>query len=133
MSDSESEQKIREMARLSLMNNMINPIQEKNIKFFPFVFFNGVKSVNIDYDFSTIQPSIEAEENLKELEISYKIGKLETKHFRVSYRLTIDKDSDNILIENRFLALENSIRNLFWKETKVEIFINDELKYQSKD
>jgi len=132
LSDSDKTKQIREMAKLSLLSNKISPIQEKNLKIFPFIFFDGVQSVKIDYDFSNNQ-TVETEEDIKNLEISYKINQLETKHFRVTYYLTIDQEPDSLLINNRFFALENSVRNLFWKETKVEVFINNELKYQSRD
>jgi hypothetical protein len=126
-----TEEQVREMAKLSLMSNKINEIQEKNLKMFPFIFFDGVKSVKIDYDLSNNQ-TIDTEENAKDLEISYKFNKLETNHFRVSYYLTIEEKVDNLLIDKRYSAIEQSVRNLFWKETRVEIYIDNELKYRSK-
>lgn len=125
-------EQIREMAKLSLTSNTISEIQEKNLKMFPFVFFNGVKSVKIDYDFSNNQ-TVDTEENKETLEIIYKFNKIDTRHFRVSYHLTIEKDAVNENYEKRYEAIEQSVRNLFWKETKVEVFINEYLAYKSKD
>lgn len=126
-----TEQQIREMAKLSLASNRISEVQEKNLKMYPLVFFNGVQKAEIDYDFTNNQ-TVETEEDAKNLEIKYKFNKLDTKHFRVSYYLTVD-DSQNEMIEKRFKALEDSVRNLFWKETKVQVFINGSMKYESKD
>jgi len=126
-----TEQQIREMAKLSLASNRISEVQEKNLKMYPLIFFDGVKKAEIDYDFTNNQ-TVETEEDRKNLEIKYKFNKLDTKHFRVSYYLTVD-ESPNEMIEKRFKALEDSVRNLFWKETKVEVFINGSKKYESKD
>jgi hypothetical protein len=38
------------MAQLSLLANRISEIQAKNLQYFPFVFFEKVSEVKIDYD-----------------------------------------------------------------------------------
>lgn len=139
---SAEEQQIREMAKMSLMSNKINPIQEKNLKMFPFVFFDGVKEAKIEYDFTnnnTVETEevVNTEEDVKKgkdkLEIKYKFHKVDTRHFCVSYSLSIDLSADNFSIDKRYSALENAVRNLFWTETRVRITVNDELKYESKN
>lgn len=99
---------------------------------YPLVFFNGVSEVKVDYDFSSGQ-LIDTEENLDKVDITYKFNKLDTKNFRVSYYLTLDSESDNNQIDKRFQAIESSVRNLFWKEVKVEVYFNNELKYPIVD
>jgi hypothetical protein len=139
---SAEEQQIREMAKLSLMSNTINPIQEKNLKMFPFVFFNDLEKVKIDYDFTNNQmvdseEIVNTEEDVKKgkekLEIKYKFSPMDTRHFRVSYHLTLKENHDNAALDKRFSALEQSVRNLFWKETKIEVFLNGTLAYESKN
>ena len=49
MSDS-LKKHLKELAQLSMLANRISEIQEKNLKLFPFVFFEGLKEVTIDYD-----------------------------------------------------------------------------------
>lgn len=129
---SASEQQVREMAKLSLMSNSINPIQEKNLKLFPFVFFNDLESVKIDYDFSNNQ-TVDTEEDTKTIEITYKFNRIDTRHFRVSYHLILKENHANDKLDKRFSALEQSVRNLFWKETKVEVYLNGTLAYASKN
>ena len=125
------EQKLREMAKLSLLNNKINPIQEKNLKMFPLVFFNDVKEVKIDYDLTNLA-MINTEEDAEKVEINYKIGNVETKHFRVSYHVTLD-EANNTNLEKRFEALKVAVRNLFWNNIKVEVFFNEKLVYTSSE
>ena len=143
MSDEKtSQQTVREMAKLALASNRISDVQEKNLKMYPFVFFNGVLSANIDYDFTNNQhveteEKVNSEEDVKKgkekLEIKYKFNKLTTEHFHVTYRLSIAKDAENENLEKRFDILTKAIRGLFWNETKVKVFFNNELKYESKD
>lgn len=137
-----TEIEIRDMAKLSLISNKISDVQEKNLKMYPFVFFNGVKAVKIDYDLSNNQ-LVDTEEtrNTKEdvekgkekLEIKFKFNQAQTNHLRVSYYLLIDSNTENDHADKRYKAIENSVRNLFWKETRVEVYINDKLMYESKN
>lgn len=129
MSD-DTASKVREMARLSLMHNKINPIQEKNLKMYPFVFFEGVTTVKIDYDLSCNNP-VEVEEDPQKTNISYKFQQLRTKHFRVTYYLELD-ESKNDKLDKRFEAIETSVRNLFWKETSVQVYFNGKLVFGDK-
>ncbi len=99
------------MAKLSLVFNKINDIQAKNLQMFPLIFFEGVKSAIIEYDFSN-------DFNLSNEE---KMNK-----FIISYDITMDEDVENTFLQKRFEALESSVRGLFWKQIKVEIFFNKE-------
>lgn len=121
---------LKEMAALSLFSNQINEIQEKNLKMFPLVFFNGVNSAVIEYDLSKVS-SVETKENKEEKTISYTIKKPETKHFLISYHLSINEDALNDHLEKRYEALVNSVRNLLWKEIGIKIYFNGKLKHES--
>lgn len=118
MSDNkETIETIREMAKLSVLSNKINPIQEKNMKMFPLVFFNGVKSVTIDYDLSY-------KKTVDDEPVSAKPS--------VSYSIDLDETQANDFLDRRFEALETSIRNLFFKDTSIEVYFNGKIVYKSK-
>ena len=119
------------MAKLSIYSQKINEVQLKNLKMYPFVFFDGVKAARIDYDFSN-NTVWDTEEDAKNENIAYKAGPIDTSHFRVSYYLTIDETCENISMDKRFEAIEASVRNLFWKDVKVQVYLNDALKFESK-
>jgi hypothetical protein len=125
------------MARLTLLTNRLNPIQEKNLKLYPLVFFNGVTEAKVDFDLSSDQlietlESVDKKDTHTELNVSYKFDKAETRHLRVTYHLTIDETADNSHLDKRFEAIEKSVRNLLFKEIKVQVFINSKLAFESK-
>lgn len=122
---------IREMARLSLLTNKLNDIQIKNLEMYPFVFFNGVSAIKIDYNFHN-NIDVSSTEDKEAVTIDYNIQKPETSHFRISYYLTIDESIDNINIDKRFETIENSVRNILWKQISVEVYFNNVLKFKSK-
>lgn len=132
MSDSTIEEQVREMAKLTLLTNRLNPIQEKNLKIYPLVFFNGVKSAKMDFNLSNDQ-MIDSIEDKKDLEVTYQFNKAETRHLRVSYHLDIDEAADNGSIDARYSAITQAVRNLLFKEIKIQVFINSKLSYESKD
>lgn len=131
MSEKIDEKYVRDMARLVLLSNRLSSFHEKNLKLFPLVFFNGIKTTKIEYDFSNnLDADIDANKN--NLNVNYKINKPSTENLKTSYFLEIDPKVDNSNMDKRLEALENSVRNLLWKNVKVQIFINDKLEYESK-
>jgi hypothetical protein len=120
-------EKIKEMAKLTMVSGRINSIQEKNLKMYPFVFFDGIKNAKIDYDFSNAA-MIESKEDKKAIEIAYKIKKPETCNMYVAYHLELESDKNDHL-EKRFKALENAIHTLFWKEVKIKVYFNDKIVF----
>jgi hypothetical protein len=104
---SDMEQKVRELAQLSILSNRISKVHEKNLRAYPFIFFNGVKDAKVDY----------------ELERGSKN--------HVKFSLFLKEDSDNPLLEKRFEALDQSIKNLFWKEVTVSIELNGKKVFDS--
>lgn len=140
--DKKTQETVREMARLALLSGRISEVQEKNLKLYPFVFFNGVLSATVDYDFSRLDGIFEQKDEKKLLEkedtkaadaIKYKLEKPESRHFSVSYSLAIDETKENDQLDRRFEMLTKAIRALFWNETKIKVYFNGQLKYESKN
>lgn len=113
----EIEDQIREMAKLTMLSNKINPIQEKNLKMFPLVFFNGVKKAILEFDLC----------NGRSAEDDNRRG--DGRSF-VSYSLELD-ESLNANLEARFAHIESSVRNLFWSDTKVIVNFNGKKVFES--
>lgn len=107
---------LKEMATLTLLSNQINEIQMKNMKMFPLVFFNGVKSVKIDYDLA--HKKMSGDEPVSNNSI-------------VSYFLDLDETQDNSLLDKRFAHIEGAIRGLFWSDVIVEVYFNKRIVFKS--
>lgn len=122
---------IKQMAKFAISTNKISEIQVRNLQTWPFVFFNGVKSVSIDYDLTT-NNAVSYETN-KDNDVNYKFAKPSTDHFHISYDLEIDETQDNSHIEKRFEALEKSIQTLFWSGIPLSISFNSRNVYKSKN
>lgn len=112
-----SQAQIKEMAKLVMLSNRITEFHEKNLKLYPMVFFNGVKTANISYDFSNNSTSD---------------NPINTNRGFVKYDIDLEDTSDNRRLE-RFEALTKAVRNLFWNDLKVEILFNGQLAYASKN
>lgn len=118
MSDQSSviKQQLREMAKLSMLSNRISEIQEKNLKHYPFVFFNDVKSVKIDYNLSRF----DNEES-------------ERTERHVTYHLELDESSNEKHLDKRLFCIEEATRVLFWNDLKVRVTFNGKQVYESED
>lgn len=99
---------LKDLTSLGLFMGRVSEVHITNLKFFPFIFFNDLKEVKLDYDIGTNRedPSF------------------------TSYDLCISAENDNL--DKRYLALESSVRALFWKEMKVKISINGKEVYKSE-
>lgn len=105
MSNIQSE--IKEMAQLALLSGRITDFHVTNLKTYGFVFFNGVEKIELDYDLTVGDKSI------------------------VTYKLNIDDKLFNDKLEKRFQALETATRNLFWKDLRVRVYVNNKLAFES--
>lgn len=103
------------MAKLSILANRISEVQEKNLKHYPFVFFNEIRSIKIDYDLARKENSVEEQGS----------------NHRVTYYLELDELSNNMHLEKRLLCIESAVRVLFWKDILVEVFFNGKKIYPS--
>jgi hypothetical protein len=107
---------LREMAQLSVLSNRISEIQEKNLKMYPFVFFNDVKSVKIEFDLSKVDDN----------------GLMNHGDHHVTYFLDVLEET-NPQPEKRMSAIEAATRTLFWNDLKVRVVVNGKLAYESKN
>lgn len=123
--DNKTDEIVREMAKLSVLTDKITDVHEKNMKMYPFVFFEGLTRAEVAYNLSNDGTFI------TEKESDIGVGAQKTQHMRVIYRLTLDERLNGNL-PKRFQALEDSIRNLFWKQITVEVYLNEKLAYKSK-
>ena len=123
MSD-ELESTVRGMAALILNSNRISEVHEKSMSKYPFIYFEGVSAVRIDYDLS----------HQSEVEVDKKniIVGAPLRHCYVAYYLTLDERQLDENLKQRFAALETSTRTLFWKDLPVKIYFNERLVFESK-
>ena len=106
-------EQLKEMAKLSVLSDRINEIQEENIVSYPFVFFDGVKCARVEYNLSKWNDGEES---------------------HVTYHLDVEEGANSKETLNaRFLAIEKSTRTLFWADLKVCVILNGKLGYESKN
>lgn len=110
--------KLQGEAQLAIFAHRISEKQEKNMKMYPFVFFEGVTSVKIDYDLGHGV-------NEEKKEINH--------NSHVTYYLALDESLNEKALDKRYAATEAAVRAIFWKDVKVKIYFNDNLKYESKN
>ena len=115
---------LSEMARLTALSGRISDVQIKNLQMFPLVFFNSVETVKIDYDLSHKSDVLEDTD-----------GKLiinaPTRNNYVAYYLELDEAKNTEDLDKRYLALEKSVRTLFWTDLSVEVYFNGKIMYKS--
>lgn len=129
-------EKIKDMAKLVHLSGRISSFHEKNLKMYPYVFFDGVRGAEIEYDFSHRPSDSGPKESPKTPDEFYKeIGKA-AMNMRsdsyVAYRLKI---ADGVVQPNsdkRYEALEKAVRSLFWNDVIIKVYINDKIAYESK-
>jgi hypothetical protein len=128
-------EKLRDMAKLVHLSNRISAFHEKNLKSYPYVFFENVKSARIEYDFSHHPSDTGPKEAPKTPDEFYKeIGKAAmnmTSNSFVAYHLELDEEPNQPHLAKRFEALQNSIRSLFWKDVIVKVYFNEKIVYES--
>ena len=127
---SKAKEIVLEMARLTMLSNKLNDVQLTNLKMYPFIYFENIMQVTVDYDLSN-QMSMNTEENSKDVEIDYTISG-STNHLHVSYYLEFQKGMKQAHLENRYAALEQSVRGLLWKDVVVKIYFEGVIVYESK-
>lgn len=115
---------VKQMAALTMVSNQLTDIQQKNMKMFPLVFFEGVKEARVDYDLSRRHDvDLDKDNNLT--------VKAPLRNNFVAYYLTLDEKAQGESVDRRFKALEASVRSLFWKDVTVEVYFNDKIIYKS--
>jgi hypothetical protein len=129
-------EKVKDMAKLVHLSGRISEFHEKNLKMFPYVFFEGVKEAVVEYDFSHRPSDSGPKETPKTSDEFYKeIGKaamnMKSDSF-VSYKLKIHAGAEQTHIDKRFEALTQSVRSLFWKDVVIKVYFDDKIVYESK-
>ncbi len=125
MSDDIKEQ-VKGMAALVISSNRLSEFHEKNLKMYPFIFFERIDNVKIDYDLSVRHDvDIDSKSNIT--------VKKPLHHCFIAYHLTLNEDANKSNLQRRFETLENSVKTLLWKELIVEIYFNDKIVYKSKN
>lgn len=81
----------------------VSEVHVKNMKSFPWMFFNDITEVQLDYNIG-----------VKREDISW-----------ISYNILTSKDNDQL--SKRYSALEAAVRALFWKEMEVRLSLNNEV------
>lgn len=114
---SDIQQRLKEMAKLTVLANRMNEIQEKNLKAYPFIFFNDVKEVKIDFNLSKVDDN----------------GLMNHDDHHISYHLELNEESNKDHSEKRFKAIEQAVRALFWNDLKVRVFFNGKPVFESKN
>lgn len=117
---------LSEMARLTMLSNRISEVQEKNLKSFPLVFFNAVNE-----DLSIINYDLSHKSDVLEDPEGKLIINTPTRNNYVAYYLELDETKNTEDLDKRYLALEKSVRTLFWNDVSVEIYFNGNIKYKS--
>jgi hypothetical protein len=102
-------EELQEMAKLAILSGRISATHEKNLKMYPFIAFDGVRSVAIDYDLSR--------ENVV--------------NSRISYDISIDDSVKDELALTKCKHIETWIRDLLWKDICLRVSFNGQLVYES--
>jgi hypothetical protein len=99
---------IQDLTKMVMFSGRISEVHMENLKRFPFIFFNGVTKVKLQHDISTVKntPSV------------------------ISYDIVLDGENNHP--EKRYLALQDAVRSIFWKEMQVKISINGKEVYKSE-
>jgi hypothetical protein len=114
---SDLREKLQQEAQLTIFSNRISEKQEKNLKLWPFCFFESVSTVNIEYDLGH-----GIDEDTKQ--INHKST--------ITYYLVLDEEANKHALDKRFAALGTSVRALFWKDIIVKVYFNDKLVFENK-
>ena len=119
MSEIETLKKIKEMAQIAATTGRISTIQEKNLKMYPLVFFDGVKEVEIEYDLSPFQASSNGYDVV-----------CKSKSF-VIYKISTDGREIEDL-DRRGKAITDAVHVLLWSGIVVEVIIDGVTKYRGE-
>jgi hypothetical protein len=115
---------LSEMARLTALSGRISDVQIKNLQMFPLVFFEAVQELKIDYDLSHKSDVLEDTDGKLIINVP-------TRNNYVAYYLTLDETKNTEDLDKRYMALEKSVRALFWTDLAIEVYFNGKIMYKS--
>lgn len=122
---------VAEMARLTILSNKLNDIQMQNLKMYPFIFFDNINRITMDYDLSNTM-DVSTEEDSKEVDISYEVVS-KTQRMHVTYHLETETVVQQTHMKTRFSHLESSVHTLLWKEINVIVYMNGAKVFESNN
>jgi hypothetical protein len=108
--DKLTEEVVREMAKLTAFSGRLSELQEKNLKIFPLICFNGVTTARMEYDLSRT-PDTE-------------LGK-GANNSRISYYLAVSEGSVNDNLDRKCQALSDCVKGILWNDIKIAVYFND--------
>jgi len=124
-SDDNAANIVKDMAKLVLVSGKISEMHEKNMKMYPFLFFDGVREAKVEYDLSHQADALVDKDN--NLTVNAPI-----RSNSITYYLSLREGSFNERLDVRFAALEGALRTLFWKDLVIEVYIDGKSAYKSK-
>lgn len=93
-----------ELRKMTLLTGKLSELHIKNMQVYPFAFFDGVKSVEIQYNIETMESAVK--------DRSYIEFHLNCKTKKINH------------LNKRLEAIEKSIHALLWSDIEVSVFIN---------
>lgn len=99
-----------DMRRITMLTGEISSVHEESLKKWPYIVFDSVDSIEIDYNLSKDYTQTQGE------------GYVDFK---------IQSDSDQGFIKMRCENLTNWVRDMFWQEIKVIVSLNGTVVYQN--
>lgn len=110
---------VREMARLTILSGRINSIQEKSLKMYPLIMFDGVKSATIHYNLG--HDGMDSENPDPQ------------NHNGTQVIFDLDAPEEQTNAEKRCKHLEVAVRELLWSDVQIEVMFNHKLFYKSSN
>jgi len=105
-----TQQMMEDMKKITMLTGEISSIHELNLKNWIFVAFDGVQELEIKYDLTKDRTK-------------------ETGEGFVEFYLKVKTDTENNMLKQRCETLTGWVRNMFWKEIKIKVYINDVCQY----
>lgn len=103
----EQEKMLEDHKKMLIMTGNLSDFQLENLKTWPFIVFDNVSKVEIEYDFSEVLKNDLGED-------TEGIG---------AGKVTFNLSADKVPKEDQIEKLRNWTKFLFWKDTEVEVIL----------
>jgi hypothetical protein len=110
-----TEQELENLRRGVILSGQLSEIHVKTLKMLPFIFFDEVETVEIDYDIKTIK-----DEPVRGLDPIYNDSSIK---FTISFKDLEKTDTtyDIDLLDKRLHALTKSVHTLLWPQVSIVV------------
>ena len=105
-----TEKILQDMRKITMLTGQISSVHEESLKKWPYIIFDDVESVEIDYNLS------------KEITKSEKEGYIV---FKVRGPIAPKDDDSKENIKKRCESLSRWARDMLWPEIKIEVYLNN--------